>query len=60
MVDRYECKLSAEIFKKAVCELNEPEDDDVRLAAIDRLRARFKESVDDVAKTRTDDAFLLR
>lgn len=57
---RYECHLSPEALKKAVEELNEPEDNNVRLAAIDRLRTRFQEEMKDLELVRTDDAFILR
>ncbi|XP_039256805.2 alpha-tocopherol transfer protein-like [Styela clava] len=57
---RYECKLSPETLKKAIDELNEPEDNTERLAAIDKLRARFQKENDGSELIRSDDAFLLR
>lgn len=57
---RYECHLSPETLKKAIDELNEPEDNDERLSAIDRLRDRFQEEAEDLELIRTDDAFILR
>ncbi|XP_039256804.2 alpha-tocopherol transfer protein-like [Styela clava] len=60
MSGRYECKLSPELMKKAVAELNEPEDNDKRLAAIDKLRTRFEEEDNGLELIRSDDDFLLR
>lgn len=60
MGERYECRLSAEALKKAVEELNEPEDNTLRLAAIDQLRTRFEEQAGDLELIRNDDAFILR
>ncbi|XP_039255562.1 alpha-tocopherol transfer protein-like [Styela clava] len=58
--ERYQCQLSSAALKKAVEELNEPEDNEVRLAAIDKLRTRFQEEIKDFELIRTDDSFLLR
>lgn len=60
MTERYKCTLSAEALKKAVAELNEPEDNVVRLAAIDRLRERFQDEVKNLTLIRSDDSFLIR
>ena len=60
MRERYECKLDAAVLKKAVAELNEPQDNDTRLAEIDKLRNRFEEEQTDLELIRTDDAFFLR
>lgn len=60
MSKRYECKLSPEALQKAVKELHEPEDNSVRLAAIDKLRTRFQEEAKDLDLYRSDDDFLLR
>lgn len=60
MSGRYQCTLSDEALKKAVEELNEPEDNDLRLAAIDQLRTRFEEEACDLELIRNDDAFILR
>ena len=60
MAGRYECKLSPEVLKKAIEELNEPEDNSKRLAAIYRLRKRFESEAKDLELIRSDDAFLLR
>nr|XP_039256803.1 alpha-tocopherol transfer protein-like [Styela clava] len=60
MGERYKCTLSPELLKKAIEELNEPEDNDKRLAAIDKLRTRFEEEDNGLELIRSDDAFLLR
>ncbi|XP_039271306.2 alpha-tocopherol transfer protein-like [Styela clava] len=57
---RYECDLPSDVLKKAVAELNEPQDNDARLAEIDKLRNRFEEEQDDLELIRTDDMFFLR
>lgn len=59
-MSRYECKLTPDLLKKAVAELREPEDNDVRLAEIDKLRERFLEEQNEMDLLRSDDAFILR
>lgn len=59
-MNRYECTLTPELLKKATAELNEPEDNDKRLAEIDQLRNRFQEEQDELSLLRTDDHFILR
>ncbi|XP_078491799.1 retinaldehyde-binding protein 1-like [Ciona intestinalis] len=59
MTSRYECTLSPELLEKAVRELNEPRDNDVRLRAIDALKKDFN-SEKYGPLLRDDDSFLLR
>ena len=54
------CNLSSKALAKAVEELNEPEDNDERLAAIDDLKAAFKANHSDIKLMDESDAFLLR
>ena len=60
MTKRYECKLSPALLAKAVEELNEPEDNIERLAAIDSLKGEFKKSNPDISLLNDDDEFILR
>lgn len=60
MAERYVCNLEPAVLKKAIAELNEPEDNKLRLAEIDRLRDRFQEEQSDLELIRTDDTFFLR
>lgn len=60
MSQRYECNLDPAVLKKAIAELNEPEDNNQRLADIDKLRDRFQEEQGDLELIRTDDTFFLR
>jgi len=57
---RYKCRLSTDVLAKAAEELNEPEDNVKRLAAIDLLRRTFESSSEGLQLYRSDDAFLLR
>ena len=56
---RYECTLPSDLLERAVTELNEPRENEQRLAAIDRLRKSF-DSVKHGPLVREDDEFLLR
>lgn len=58
-MSRYECNLSRDALKKAAEELNEPLDNDIRLATIDRLRGRLLGSATN-SDISLDDAFILR
>ncbi|CAK8690577.1 unnamed protein product [Clavelina lepadiformis] len=60
MAQRYQCKLSPKTLEKANKELNEPEDNDDRLKAIDDLKKAFQEQNPDMKLARDDDEFLLR
>ena len=53
-------KLSPEALAKAVNELNEPQDQSLRLAAINTLRDAFISENPDLKLVREDDAFMLR
>ena len=57
---RYQCLLSNEALAHAVSELNEPSNNDVRLAAIDELRKEFKDQYPNLPLEREDDKFMLR
>jgi len=58
--ERYLCNLSAKALAKAVEELNEPEDNEKRLAVIDDLKASFNANHPDLKLIDESDAFLLR
>lgn len=60
MTTRYECKLDSKLLKKAIMELNEPENNDERLEEIDKLRNRFLKEQQEFQLLRSDDAFILR
>ena len=60
MSNRYVFKLTADDLKKAVTELNEPENNDERLERIDQLRTAFFRKNKDLALVRNDDSFILR
>jgi len=57
--ERYVCNLSPELLKRAVEELNEPENNEDRLKAIDQLRDSYDEAKNGPL-ARKDDAFILR
>ena len=57
---RYECKLDPQAKEKAINELNEPEENDARLAAIDEARKQFKTNYPQLTLLREDDEFILR
>ena len=52
--------LSPAALSKAVNELNEPEDENARLAAINKLREAFQTDHSDLKLVREDDVFFLR
>nr|CAB3267364.1 alpha-tocopherol transfer protein-like [Phallusia mammillata] len=54
------CTLSAPLLAKAMEELNEPEDNTERLAAIDKLRESFSKNQKGYQLHCSDDAFILR
>lgn len=58
--NRYKWTLSAALLAKAVEELNEPEDNQERLAAIDQLRETFCLNEKGLKLHQSDDAFILR
>ncbi|XP_078495534.1 alpha-tocopherol transfer protein-like [Ciona intestinalis] len=60
MTGRYECKLDPASLAKAVEELNEPEDNNERLLAIDKLKEAYLNQENKYDLCRSDDAFLLR
>lgn len=60
MGERYICNLSPKALTKAVEELNEPEDNDKRLAAIDDLKAAFNSNHPELKLNDESDTFLLR
>ena len=57
--ERYACTLSPDLLKRAVEELNEPENNEERLKAIDQLRDSYDEAKHGPL-CRKDDAFILR
>nr|CAB3267363.1 alpha-tocopherol transfer protein-like [Phallusia mammillata] len=57
---RYVCNLSPAILAKAVAELNEPEDNTKRLAAIDEIKRGFLGNTEGLTLMKEDDIFLLR
>lgn len=60
MAKRYTCNLSSLALTTAISELNEPEDNSKRLAAIDELKEAFKTENPDIEFKRNDDVFFLR
>ena len=58
--NRYKCALSEEDLRKAVTELNEPENNEERLKRIDELRVAFCSEDHGLKLIRDDDSFLLR
>lgn len=59
-MSRYQCNLPPELLEKAVNELNEPKNNDERLAHIDYIREEFKRQNPDVKLVQEDDSFILR
>ena len=59
MSERYVCKLSPDLIKKAAEDLNEPHSDDEKHQAIDKLKTAFSEEKYGPL-IRTDDLFFLR
>jgi len=57
---RYTCNLSPAALSTAVAELNEPEDNNARLGAIDKLKDAFRNENPDLEFKRSDDLFFLR
>jgi len=60
MDGRYTCTLSPPLLAKVVEELNEPEDDVERLAAIDQVISEFEAKYPKIPLTRRDDLFILK
>ena len=58
--ERYKCNLSSFALATAVAELNEPEENEKRLAAIDELKVAFRTENPDIEFKRNDDLFFLR
>ena len=57
---RYECGLDPATLSKAVAELNEPENNDERLAIIDSFRNRFKSQYPQIQLEKENDIFILQ
>ena len=57
---RYKCTLDPELRRRATDELNEPDNDELRLIEIDKLRDRFRSEQSEYELLRSDDGFILR